>query len=210
MGLTVVTAPTLQPVTLAEMRDWLRLPVSYTGENALLDGLIAASTNFAMTYMDRQLMPATMRWTLDRFPWPNGVLRLPRPPHLEIVSIKYFDTNNALQTWAAENYQVDLTMEPARLAPVFGQTWPQVGFNLDAVQIEFRNGYIPVPGDPDVSPAIPSDPRGNIEENIKTGIKMLAAELFKNRAESITGTIISNVPRGPLSLFDQYCNPNQF
>ncbi len=73
-----------------------------------------------------------------------GLIRLPRNPVMNIVSVKYVDLNGVLQTADPSLYQFDTTREVGRLAPAYGQVWPSTRAQLDAVQITFTAGEGPV------------------------------------------------------------------
>lgn len=66
LSLAIVTPPTTEPLTLQEARDHLR--VDSTESDALIGGYLSAARAKAESYQRRQLMPATLRLSLDHFP----------------------------------------------------------------------------------------------------------------------------------------------
>ena len=155
MGLTLVTAPADEPVSLAELQ--LHLRADHGSEDALITALGRAAREHLETLTRRQFCTATWKLTLDRFPssawpWPwregwwdfpeaAGAVRLPKPPTQSVTSVTYVDGAGVTQTLAASGYQVDLTREPALLAPAYGATWPDTRGAYGAAAVTFVAGY---------------------------------------------------------------------
>lgn len=184
MSLSLVIGPTAEPVSLAEAKRQMR--VEGTDEDAHITGLITAARAWAEEYTGRQLMPATWRLTLDRFP---KAIRLPKAPLTSVSSIKYTDSAGAEQTWTSSEYQVDAASEPARIVPAYGEIYPTVRSELATVRVEYIAGY----ADADTVP-----------QPIKHGILLLVAELFERREHAIVGAVINNVPMGVEALLGPY------
>jgi len=153
MPLQLVTAPTQEPVSLAEAR--LHLRVDFSDDDALIMALIRSARLAAETITGRQLVTARWKYILDSFPGPSlmGVpagrpftlpghaILIPKAPVQTIVSIDYLDMNRTAQTMPAANYVADLACEPARITPVFGQIWPIPLPQIAAVSVTFDAGY---------------------------------------------------------------------
>lgn len=137
MALAVVTAPTAEPVSLAEAEDYVRLDDS--SGDPLLSILIASARAQAETLVRRALMPQTWDLVLDRFP--RWELIVPKPPLRSVTSISYVDTNGVTQVMAASDYRVDIATEPGRLTPAFGLVWPVARWQTGAVTVRFVAGY---------------------------------------------------------------------
>lgn len=134
--LTRITAPTVEPVTLAEVK--LHLRVDGVDEDALITALITAAREQAESITRRALNTQTWRLTLDRFP---AIIELPRPHLQSVDSVQYVDTDGVLQTLAADAYQVAGTSEPARILPAYGQSWPATRSQPEAVSITYTAGF---------------------------------------------------------------------
>lgn len=156
-------------------REWIGVD-----ENDLLDGLIAAATTHAEVMTRRQLLPATWRKTLDRFPgclagdnaqhWADRyAIDLEYAPIRSVASLKYYDTDGVLQTMDPADYLLDAESEPGRLLPAVGTTWPATQVRPAAVILEYEAGY-------DDSSAIP--------KQLPAAIKLAAGHLYKNRDEA--------------------------
>jgi uncharacterized phiE125 gp8 family phage protein len=136
-------APATEPLSVQEVRDHLRYPVSY-GEDALIERWIQSARIRAEIETGRQLITATWDVKIDAFP--EGELELPYPPVQQVVSVSYVDQAGAVQVWGATNYQVSTPRGPtapaARLCPVYGVAWPTTkSQTYDAVTIRIKAGY---------------------------------------------------------------------
>lgn len=136
-GLTLVTPPTAEPLTLDEVKLWLK--IEHAAEDTLLDGLIRAARLLAERLYDRQLVTATWRATCDRFE-PRAI-KLPRGPLRSVTSVQYLDTAGALQTLDPSAYEVDGAREPGTVGPAYGQAWPATRCQAQAVRITYQSGY---------------------------------------------------------------------
>ena len=108
MVLSVVTGPSVEPVTLAEARAFARLET--IEDDAVLVTLIQAARARAEAITGRQLIRATYEGWLDAFESPQ--LELPRPPLIDIVLVSYVDTAGATIVLSSSLYQVQAPKGP--------------------------------------------------------------------------------------------------
>lgn len=136
MSTKLITAPSAEPATLAEVK--LRLRIDGTEFDDILPGLITTARQQAEHRSGRRYGVQTWEMVLDAFPCPP--ILLPDPPVLSIVSIKYDDPNGTEQTLDPAAYLARLSTEPARLVPVgaWPATFPQAG----AVRIRYTCGVV--------------------------------------------------------------------
>ena len=174
-GLTLVTPPTAEPVTTAELREHLRIDIG--DEDTLLAGLICAARSHAELVTRRQFVTATWRLDLDEFP--RDWLSIPRPPLVSVSSVVYEDTAGVSQTWSSANYLVHAGSQPGRIAPVYGQVWPTTRWRPGAVQVTFVAGY----GGPSAVPT-----------RVKQIIRLLAAHWYEHREPVLVGAPLENLP----------------
>lgn len=188
MPLTLVqtVAPASEPVTLAEAKLHLRVEVS--DDDDLITGLLKAARQYAETVTGRQLMQATWRLNLDAWP-DDDEIRVPKPPLQSVSSITYVDTAGATQTVAASDYQVDANSEPGRIVPAYGEVWPAVRDQLNAIAVTYVAGGAAA---------------SSVPEGIKAAIKLLLAHWYETREAVITGTIATEVPMAVESLLLQH------
>lgn len=141
-GLTILTPPSGEPVSLAEMKEWLLVDQSDHSRDGVIRRLIRAAREFVETETQQQLVSLQLRLTLEEF-W-CGDLLLPVTPLQGVSSITYYDANNAQQTLATTVYSVDTARHPGRVRLTWGQSWPSVYDRGDAVQVNFWAGHGPV------------------------------------------------------------------
>ena len=180
MSLQLVTPPAGEPVSLAEAKLHLRVD---GGEDDLLIGsLITAARQAAETITHRQFI--TARWKLVMDAFAGQAVLIHKSPLISVVAVEYLDMAGLAQTMPPSHYTVDAASEPARLTPIFGQTWPTTLPQIGAVSVTFDAGY---------------GPASAVPEGIKSWIKLRVGSLYAHREE------ISVLTRGridPLPFVD--------
>lgn len=169
MNLTVITRPVLEPVTLAEARAHLR--VTNTDEDTLITSLITAARQWAEEYTRRAFVTQTLEYRIPKF---ADRIYLPRPSLQYVVSVKYLDGDEALQTLASTywvEHTSDVSVGYIQRAPT--QTWPSVADRDDAVRIQYVAGY--------ADPGSPTAGIGGVPEAIRRAILLLLGDAFRNR-----------------------------
>lgn len=178
MLLTEITAPTAEPVTVADVKDHAR--IDGVEENTLLEVYIASARALAEAETGRQFMTATYDLLLDAFPCGDEII-LPRPPLQSVTHVKYLDTSGTEQTWSSAQYVVRAPAGPTcgagRIRLAYGYSWPTTQGVRQAVRIRFVCGY-----------STDSDPT-DVPSGIRQAIMVGVAESTKNREETIQGTI---------------------
>lgn len=166
--ITVVTAPSIEPVTLSEAKAHLRVDSDITAEDTLITALIKAARETAEGRTWRAFLEQTLLLTLDD--WPEGdVIELPRPPLIEVDSVQYYDVDGVLQTMAEADYQVDATSEPGRVMPAYDGSWPSLREVPNAVQIQYTAGY--------------GDEAGDVPQKLKQAILLILGAWYAQREE---------------------------
>ena len=104
MKYAVTTAPTAEPISLADAKLHLRTITGDTTEDsAVITPLIQAAREYCENITGRALASQTVKAYPDKW----GLWRLPRPPLTAVASIKYYDEDGTEYTLAAADYQVD-------------------------------------------------------------------------------------------------------
>jgi len=168
MALTIVTAPTREPLDLEELEEHLRLSETSTGaEDMPLLWYLETARRYCEKAQGRAYLEQTLRLTLDR--WPAGkYIEIPRPPLISISHVKYYATGGTAATMTAGNYYVDTAGEPGRVHLGYGESWPSETLRpANGVEVEFVAGY------GSVATAVPAE--------IKQAIKLLVGHLYENR-----------------------------
>lgn len=180
-GLTLSSVPADEPVTLAELKQFLRVDIS--DDDALIASLGVAARRAVEQLSGRQLVTATWVLSLDSFPWPGGwqylesptlfadphQIRMPKAPLVSVASVTYYDLSDTLQTLAATTYDVDARSDPGRVVLAMNKVWPVTRLKPGAVRVTFTAGY-------GAAAAVP--------ETYKTAIKMACNCWYENRGEA--------------------------
>lgn len=188
MSLKLITAPAVEPVTLAEAKTHLR--VDGTDDDALITALITAARQDCEHRLGRALIDQIWEKVLDAFP---EAIELPRPPVSSIVSVTYYDTAGALQTLDAADYSLDGENDfgPAWLTPVYDTDWPDTYAIPNAVRVRCTCGY--------------GASGSAVPEAIKAWIKLRVGALYAQRESIVLGQPISEAPRDFFDgLLDRY------
>lgn len=192
-SLTKIVLPDVQPITLLEAKQHLRVDI--TEDDALIERLIEVATDYAETYCDMTFMMCKYRMKLDAFPY---TVRLPRPPAnaglLKVaggsVEIKYQPSSCDQELVALDptHYKYDYDTKPGCIYFGCSGGWPSnANMGANAVEIDWWAGFGPSPSD------VPS--------KIKHGILMLIGQYYERRLASMELTT-SEVPFGVRSLLD--------
>ena len=165
MGLAVVTPPSEEPITLAELKTHLRVDTS--DDDTYITALGAAARAWCEGFCNRQFVSATYDWRIDKF----GELLVPKPDLVSVTSIKYIDTDGAEQTVSSSIYDVDIDQAPGRIRLAYDKSWPDDRrATTNAVTVRFVAGY-------GAAAAVP--------ETLKAAIKLLVGHLYEHR-EAVT------------------------
>lgn len=175
MRLHLVTAPAEEPITLAEVKTHRR--VTGPDEDGLLTGLIAAARQLFEDETGRQVVTATWRGHLDRFPECGQPIVIPKAPLLTVTGITYIDTAGVTQTWSSSEYTVatyaGAFARPGYIYPAPEYVYPSVYDVKNAVAVTFTAGY-------GAAAAVP--------EGVKAAIKNIVGDLYEEREHAIIGT----------------------
>lgn len=142
MGLTLVTPPTADPVTLAEGKAQCR--VRHTDEDALITRLISAATRHVERVLDLSLMERTYKLTLDSF---ADAIELPRGPVSAVSSVQYVDANGDTQTVSADDYTTDLISRRNWVVRNSDASWPSTLDAVNAVSVQYVAGFSELPAE---------------------------------------------------------------
>jgi uncharacterized phiE125 gp8 family phage protein len=184
MSLTQTTAPASEPVTLAEVKEWLRMVSGDTSQDTTLNTLISACRIKAENYTGRSFVARTYTWELDSKE-ATGTIWLPRPDVTSITSLKTYDSDGNPTTVTSTNYEL---VEGLYLVPR-NDGWT-ISRKDRAAQIVYVAGSYTDETD------TPAD--------IKTAIMRTIATQYELRTDSITGSIASDLTHDAMEILDDY------
>lgn len=161
----LVTPTTYLPVSINDVKNFMRLAESTAEEDSLIGSYISAAHRFVESYTNRILLSESYQLRLDFYP--TKTINLPVANVTSITSVQYIDTNGATQTVSSSNYDVDLNTIPAKIythrfeVPAYDTT------RKDCVIVNFVAGY----SGPSAIPA-----------GLKIALMMIVGYLYENRA----------------------------
>jgi uncharacterized phiE125 gp8 family phage protein len=185
-GSMVVTPPAELVVSVATMKSIL--VIDHNLDDTMLAGMIAAVTNAAQKIMARSLVTQTRRIALNGWPV-DGQILLDYPPVQSIVSVKYYDAANTLQTVPSANYVGVFDEAVPYVHPAPGKAWPGGLRAFSAVRVEYVAGYGTAAQLAAIEPDIVQTIQGLIAvayEN-RESITNNAAELYRLLEDKLTG-----------------------
>lgn len=144
----VITAPAEQPVTLADVK--LDVRVDHSDDDALLNTLIIAATREAEDVSRRAFVTRTLELALNAWPMPGRPIVLPYPPLATVVWVKYYDTDNTLQTVSAGDYIAITDITPGCIALGQSKSWPTSMRMASPIRIQYTCGYGAAAAVPDI------------------------------------------------------------
>ncbi len=198
MTIKQTTAPSVEPVTVAELKEALRL--LHSAQDNLLTGLIVAARQRAEAFTRRAFVTSTWEATWSRFPcrgrgqFAGRVLELPRSTLIAVTWLKYLDTDGTLQTVSASDYTVDVDSLPGRLVLKPTASWPSMGDFPGALRVQFTAGY---------GGSTDDTKRAAVPEAAKLAIKFLATHYYLNPAPINVGNITTPLPEHVHALLHQ-------
>jgi uncharacterized phiE125 gp8 family phage protein len=186
-ALELLEAPATTPVTLAEVKDQLR--VEHTDDDSLINRLISV----AVAYTDVQgalgHAMISQKWGQWVDANPAQYVKLMLGPVIQVDAVKYYDTNGTLQTDTLSNYEIYGTEFAKTIGPKEGFNWPVTEDRPDAIRIETTIGY--------------GADTTDVPQTLRHALMMLIGHWYDNRETTMMDEL-SNVPYGFDMLIDMH------
>src|SRR5690606_13517289 len=113
MASTLLTAPAVEPLTLAEAKAWLR--VEHDDEDDLIATLITAARAQVEAVTRRALITQHWRLVLDTWPCHGRIVVTPAPLQA-LLAARVFDADGETQEIDAQSFVVDTASAPGVIA----------------------------------------------------------------------------------------------
>lgn len=188
MGLSLVTAPASEPVSVAEAKSHMGVTIS--ADDTKIGLFITAARQYAEGQTRRAFIEQTWDYTLSKFP--VGEIELPLKPVTSVSYVQYVDSTGATQSFAEtstspETPKWTLTTDGPRalVFPNYSLSWPDTRTHGNAVTVRFVAGYATVP------------------EDIKQALFLIVAHWYENREDSSFAPLMS-IPMGAQALLSAY------
>lgn len=142
MGLRLITPPTQEPLTLAQVKKDLR--VDHNDDDETLNRVITEAREWIERRLGQKMLTQTWDFIIDQFP--ANEIRLPFGPVQSILQVGYINPSDGLENiLPSSDYFVDdvsyqVQPEPW-LFPMQGIGWPVTMNTVNAVRVQFVCGY---------------------------------------------------------------------
>ena len=173
---TLVTAPSVEPLTLAEAKLYLR--VDSTSENSLITGMIVAARQYVETYTRRALTTQTWDFRYAALMETRRPLIVPRAPLQSVTSVTYLDDDGATQTFSSADYNVRVFAGPTACR---GYVELDEDISLPSL---FTDALLPVT----VRAVCGYGAAATVPDGLKMAMYLLLGDLFEQRQETMTST----------------------
>lgn len=164
MKTIVLVAPTVEPITLDEAKEQLRIEAAFTLDDDYISALISAARDRCENYCN-QFFTAQDISILYKGVIP-ALVCLPYP-NLTVTSVTYTDSDNAQQTVDSGNYIVD----PVNQTITFTSTFSSINYQVQATT------------------AAPVQIVG-----VQHAIKLIVTDLYELRTETAVGVSLADNP----------------
>lgn len=136
MALILETAAVVEPVTLGEVKTYLKI------DNMVEDTLLASMITAARVQLETRLNRAFLRqlWSfyLDELPVSNEII-LPVNPVISLEHLAVIDAVGTYNNLASEAYIYDIKAQPAVVKIV--DDLPEIGSEYSGIRVQFWAGY---------------------------------------------------------------------
>lgn len=173
--LVLKTGPATTAISLAEAKAFLRVDSDYDDDDSYITSLIGVATNVVEQFTRRRLITQTYNIYYDEFP---PFMDLQVGNVASVTHVKYYDTDNTLQTLDTSEYDVDIRVKPGRIYQAEDGNFPNTYERANSVEVEFIVGSA----------------ASDVEDAIKQAMYIVIGRYYENRQDVVTGTIASELP----------------
>jgi uncharacterized phiE125 gp8 family phage protein len=139
----LLTPPAVEPLSLDEAKDYLR--VEHADDDALIAALIASARNHVEAQTRRALITQTWRHSCDAWPADGRIAVLPAPLQA-LAAARVYDDEGAAQTIDLGTFVVDAVAAPGVIAfPPWSV--PAPGRKHAGIELDIVAGYGNAPSD---------------------------------------------------------------
>lgn len=169
MSAILLTAPAVEPVSLAEAKAFLR--VDHDDDDDVILALASASRVHIETQTRRALITQGWRLSFDAWPADGRVAVVPGPLR-ELGAARVFDFNGAAHAVDVQNFVPDLAASALAFAP-----WavPAPGRLAAGIELDVTVGY--------------GDAATGVPEPLRQAVRLLIAHWYENRGLAALGTV---------------------
>ena len=182
----LLNGPALEPLTLAEAKQFIR--VEHNDDDDIITALIAGARIHVETQTRRALI--TQSWRLTRDVWPElGCVPVLPVPLRTLDAARVYKSDGTTLTLDLAAFTVDKVAAPARLAFMRGAL-PAPGRPVAGIEIDLTCGYGAAPE--------------SVPEPLRQALRLLVAHWYENRGLVAIGHEIAVLPQTVAALIAPY------
>jgi uncharacterized phiE125 gp8 family phage protein len=186
MSSILLTAPAVEPVTLADAKAYLR--VAHSDDDAVIAALIAGARSHVEAQTRRALITQTWRLIRDGWP-PDGRIAVVPVPLRSVVAARIYDAGGATHAIDTGAFVADKAAVPAILA-FAPWTLTEPGRAAAGIEIDVEAGYGAAPA--------------NVPETLRQALLLLVAHWYENRGLIAVGQTVAVLPMAIAALIAPY------
>ena len=181
----VITPASTYPVSLTEAKSHLK--VDTTADDTYITSIIKAATQLSEEYTNRFFIDTIIDQTCSDF---AQLQTLFKSKVSAVAHVKYYDSDNSLQTLSATIYDTQLQYEPSQIQLADDKSFPEITKRNDAVVARYTVGY--------------GSAASDVPEIIKQAILLTIGNFYQNRNSVVIGRIATKLPMNVKWLLDTY------
>ncbi len=172
-------------ITTAEAKTHLK--VDTTADDTLIGNLIAAAVQSAQIFTNRFFITTQITQYGDKW---DDIKVLFKSKVSTVQTVKYYDSDNSLQTLSTDIWLADTKHQPARRGLKPNKDFPQLADRINAIEVQYKVGY--------------GDTAADVPQGIKQACLLTIGNWYQNRQEVIVGRIATELPKSAQYLLEQY------
>lgn len=184
MAAMLLSAPALEPLTVAEAKSYLRVETG--DDDAVIASLIAAARSHVEAITRRALIAQTWRTVLDAWP-PDGRLRLRSGPLRALIAARVFDADGNEASIDPATFVLDKAADVIA-APAWAL--PQPGRAVAGIEFDIQLGYGAAAAD--------------VPDALRHAIRVLTAHWYDNRGQVAIGQSVPMMPAAVTAILNSF------
>jgi len=139
-SLVRITQPAVEPISLAAAKQQCR--VDTDSDDLYLQALIAVARQYVEDVLDITICTSVWEAKYDLFPtWSIVLPRLPMQAGTVTVTYRTGDGTFGTLSSATPDFQVDASVLPGRVYPLWASSWPATRGDENSVTVRYTAGY---------------------------------------------------------------------
>tara|TARA_R110002020_G_scaffold159525_8_gene343432 strand:- start:1008 stop:1607 length:600 start_codon:yes stop_codon:yes gene_type:complete len=175
--------------TQGEAKAHLR--VDFTDDDTYIDSLCLAAKQTIENYCNVKLLRDTIIQYCDKWEDTKELYFSPslNSASLDVTKIKFYNSDNAVETWEDTNYTVDNFSAPATISLLGTASYPNLYNRANAIEVYYTCG---------------ATSAADIPDQLKQAGLILIGNMYENRQEIIVGRSVGSIPMTARYLMDPY------